>query len=72
MIGLVLAMKIIMITIFIVILDKLFAKFFEILNFIFKYRKINWCKCLLSGLSGERLKLNFLKIENKFSKHGTT
>ena len=66
-----LAKKIIIkLTKFIAKLDKLFAEFLLILYFILKYTKTSWCKCLLSGFSGDRFKLNFLKIENKFSKQG--
>ena len=40
------------------------------LKFLFKYKKIIWCKCLVSGSSGDLDKFFFLKIENKFSKAG--
>ena len=40
------------------------------LNFFVKKKKTSWCKCLLSGFSGENSLFNFLKIENKFSKQG--
>ena len=54
----------------ITILEILFAKFFLNLNFTLKYRYTSWCRCLVSGFKGDLLKVNFLTIENKFSKHG--
>ena len=42
-------------------------KFLSILNDLFKYKKINWCKCSLSGVDGDFLRIFFLTIENKFS-----
>ena len=53
-----------------IILLKLLESMIDKPSFFFTKKKTSWCKCLLSGLRGENFLFNFLKIENKFSKHG--
>ena len=51
----------------IVIPERRLDRFLSISNDVLKYKKINWCKCSLSGVDGDLLSIFFLIIENKFS-----
>ena len=51
----------------IMIPERRLDRFLSILNDLLKYKKINWCKCSLSGVAGDFLSIFFLTIENKFS-----
>ena len=53
------------------ILLKLFAISFFLKIFLLSDLKINWCKWLLSGVSGENFDKSFLTIEKRVSKQGS-